>query len=188
MNIVLINGKARSGKNYFADKLKYSLTAAGRTSEIMEFSDPIKEIISDTLGISIDELNNFKNEPEKISLVVSNNGAYKQLTNFRQLLQQFGTEAMMQQFGKHVWVDLLEKRANKSDSDFIIVPSFRFPHEAISPLTVHIKNDNIVSNDAHASENALNDFEFWETVDNTGYKDLTRATEHMAQMLINLNP
>ena len=81
-----------------------------------------------------------------------------------------------------------KKLKDKSDSDFIIVPSFRFPHEAISPLTVHIKNDNIVSNDAHASENALNDFEFWETVDNTGYKDLTRATEHMAQMLINLNP
>ena len=187
MNTILINGPARSGKNHFARELKKSLAVSGYTSEIMEFSDPLKEIIADTLGISISELDTFKNNPDDFNLVVRSDGTYKHLTNFRQLLQRFGTEAMMGKFGKRVWVNMLKERREASNSDFILVPSFRFPHEVISPLTIKIKNDDVVCKDVHLSENALDGFEFWATVDNTGYRDLSGVADHIARRLITLH-
>ena len=104
--------------------------------------------------------------------------------NFRQILQSFGTEAMKEEFGQDVWVNLLKERALNSSANFIIVPDFRFFSEEISPYTVKIFNNDIVQNDSHRSENELNDFNFSYTINNTGRIDISPQVNVLIQSLI----
>ena len=166
--IILINGKKRSGKDYLANALKLELEQQGHTAEIMSFATPIKEIVADTFGISLELLDDYKNNSQAIDVAGEN------LLDFRVLLQRFGTEAMKSQFGNEVWVDLLKDKVNKSTAEYILVPDFRFlcedMHKEFTVMTVHIFNNNIVSDDTHASENELNYYSFDIMLDNTGYK------------------
>ena len=57
MKIVLIAGAKRSGKDFSASLLKNKLPR----SEIFAFADPIKIMASETLGITVAEFDNFKN-------------------------------------------------------------------------------------------------------------------------------
>jgi len=179
MKIVLINGKAYSGKDFLADLLKTELETHGKTVKIMSFADPLKEIIAETFLITQDELDEYKNLPGLYPVTFD-----KSITDFREILQRFGREGMMSVFGESVWVDLLRERAVKSKADFILVPSFRFPFEDISKFTIHIKNDELESIDSHASENSLGDFDFLWTIDNTGHKDLTRPVTLITNSLL----
>jgi len=168
MKYILINGKKRSGKNFFATLLQGELKNLGYSSRIVAFADPIKDIISKSFGISINELDDYKNSCTDIlarSLI---------LTNFRSLLQNFGTEAMQSQFGADVWVNLLKEKTKKENEDFIIVPDFRFLIEHIpDSITVKILNKNTdIDRDSHRSENELNDFKFHYYIDNSVHKNI----------------
>jgi len=172
MRYILINGKKRSGKDFFAKMLSQELKKLGYSSEVMSFADPIKDIISTTLGISLEVLDEYKNKQAVLSI----DGT--ECTNLRSVLQMFGTEAMKKYFGEHVWVNLLMSKANKSN-DFIIVPDFRFLKEFIkNSITIKILNNhNFI--DTHISENELNDFRTDYVLDNTNY----RLKEHDAKEL-----
>ena len=111
MKIILVNGKKRSGKDWFASVLQERLDDQGYSSEIMAFADPIKNIISQSLGISEEALDKFKNTDEPISI------KGKKVSNCRLILQKFGTEAMKEWFGEDVWVDLLLQRAQQLEVD-----------------------------------------------------------------------
>ena len=124
VKIILINGKKRSGKDYFARLLQDELYKNKKTSYVIGFADPIKEIISKTLNVSLSDLDTFKNDKEKI--IVRKNGFQEIITDFRQVLQTFGTEAMKPIFGDDIWVQLLIKKAKESNVDYVIVPDFRF--------------------------------------------------------------
>jgi len=166
---ILINGKKRSGKDFFARLLQSEFQKLGKTSEVMSFADPIKDIIAMTLGISHDDLDNLKNNEE--NLLANINGQQRIISNFRLILQNFGTEAMKKHFGENVWPNLLLEKANNTDADFIIVPDFRFLCENVTGgITVKIRNGDVQnSNDNHRSENELNDYVFDYELDNTGY-------------------
>lgn len=188
-HVILINGKKRSGKDFFAEKLQEELYKNKKTSEVMSFADPIKEIISTTFNITKEQLDDYKNDKNKIAVVKSNDLTvdYSVMTDFRTVLQNFGTEAMQTTFGQDVWVDLLRNKAKESDVDFVIVPDFRFLQEYISPLTVKIRNDEIdnACADKHASENELNDFEFMFEIDNSGQPDLTDQIQKFVKDILN---
>lgn len=186
--IILINGKKRHGKDFLARMLLSELKEQGKRAEIMSFADPIKSIIAKTLVITIDELEKFKNNPDMFALYYvqknkNNNAAFQEI-NFRQILQSFGTDAMKEQFGDDVWVNLLKERVKKSNANFIIVPDFRFLCEEISSYTVKIINDDIESDDAHRSENELNDFTFNYIIDNTGKIDISSQVKALTISLI----
>lgn len=185
MKLILINGKKRSGKDYFAELLAEELNNEGYSAEILSFADPIKDIIAQTFDISSEELDQFKNDAE--SIIVRNGGNQKIISNFRLILQRFGTEAMKEYFGEDVWVQLLLQRANEADVDFVLVPDFRFEIEAIDDgITVKIRNDEIEKNctDNHRSENELNDFIFDYTIDNTGYKNITNDVQELVKQMV----
>lgn len=169
-NIVLIHGKKRAGKDYFAKILGSHLEVEGKTVKIMAFADPIKEILATSLSISVEELNRMKNEKSDIVEIDDNYDQWV-LTDTRRLIQNFGTEAMHTHFGKDVWVNMLKRNAQMSKVDYVLVPDFRFLHENISSTTIRIQNDEIdnACDDNHTSENELKDFEFKYTIDNTGY-------------------
>ena len=168
--IVLINGKKRAGKDYVARILQQELNKCGLTSCIESFADPIKDIIATTLGLTLSELDNFKN---KKSLIVING---KEVCDARLMLQRFGTEAMKSWFGDDVWAKLLYENIKNIKADVIIVPDFRFNVEKRkNTFTLKVVNDNVdkACDDNHQSENELNDFKFDHVIDNTGYKDIT---------------
>lgn len=177
MQLILVNGKKRSGKDYFAQMLKAEFAKCGKTAEVMSFADPIKRIIARTFDISLQELDDYKNEARSVGVSHSKMDGYEfeKLTDFRLILQRFGTEAMKEWFGEDVWVQLLMGNANHCNADFVIVPDFRFlTEELLGAITVKIKNDDFDnSGDTHRSENELNDFKFMHTFNNTGYPDIS---------------
>lgn len=189
MKIILINGKKRSGKDYFANLVQEELDIQGYSSEIMSFADPLKQIVADTFDITMDQLDFFKNEATPIGIQEAKYDGYEchKLTDFRLVLQRFGTEAMKVWFGDDVWVNLLLERARDLDVDFVLVPDFRFNIEAIDgSTTVKICNDDVEKNstDQHISENELNDFTFDYLIDNTGYKDITNVVQEFVNQLV----
>lgn len=165
--VILINGKKRSGKDYLAKMLKLELEQQNKTVEIMSYADPIKEILADTFNISVELIDEYKNNFQAIDVAGEN------LLNFRELLQRFGTEAMKKQFGDDVWVNLLKGKINISTAEYILISDFRFLCEDISEgfnvTTVNVINKDIIAEDEHSSENELNDYNFDITLDNTGY-------------------
>jgi archaellum biogenesis ATPase FlaH len=184
---ILINGKKRSGKDYLAKLLKNEFEKNNYTCKIIAFADPIKEIIAKTFGMSNALLDKFKNNKEKLYVSVKPY-EYQEITNFRSILQNFGTEAMQSTFGKTVWVDFLLKNTFYSDKDFIIVPDFRFLSENIGFKTINIFNKNLEDDgDHHKSENELNDFIFDYTVDNTDHPDLEKKVKTLVKFILNEN-
>lgn len=159
--IILINGKKRAGKDYIANILKEKLG----NCEIFHYADSMKQIIADTFEISLEELENFKNENVEITF----NG---KRTTFRRVLQCFATEACKKVFGKDIWKQIVLNKMENSNAEYIIIPDFRFPEEYIEDsLTVKVLGGD--TNDTHISESALNDFKFDYIIDNTNKGDLT---------------
>ena len=175
--IVLINGKKRSGKDFTANLIKEEIERRGYTCEIMSFASPMKFIVSKLFGITEDELDLYKNDKYPI-YTQDSYGDLDYITDFREVLQRFGTEAMKPIFGDNVWASILYDKAHKSQSDVVLVPDFRFLIEHInsqSVLTLKIVHKDIeeACKDPHPSETELNDFLFNSYIDNTGYPDTT---------------
>ena len=159
--IILINGKKRAGKDYVAKILKEELG----NCEIFHYADSMKQIIADTFEISLEELENFKNENVEITF-------NDKRTTFRRVLQCFATEACKKIFGKDIWKQIVLNKMENSSAEYIIIPDFRFPEEYIEDsLTVKVLGGD--TNDTHISESALNNFKFDYIIDNTNKGDLT---------------
>lgn len=190
MQLILVNGKKRSGKDFFAQILKTELSKLGKNAEVMSFAEPLKCIIADTFDITNKQLDDFKNDAEQVGIIRTKMSGtdYEVLTDFRLILQRFGTEAMKKYFGEDVWVKLLADRAYKSKADFIIVPDFRFFTEDIGgAITVKIKNANFDNaGDLHRSETELDNFKFMYTFDNTDYPDISNTVREFAELIIEM--
>lgn len=177
--LILINGKARAGKDYFARLLKEGLEFEGQKVQIMSFAEPIKDIIATTFSTTVENIDLYKNNKEDYSVQVEHHESEMLLeeTNMRKILQQFGTNAMKKWFGDDVWSSLLNIKAYdafENGIDFIIVPDFRFLVESNdSALQINIFNKDQKNTDKHKSENELDEHIFDVYVDNTGHKDLS---------------
>jgi len=185
MKIILVNGKKRSGKDFFAAYLRDEIDRQGKKAIIRSFADPMKQIVSTTFGISVQDLEIYKNNPRDFKVFLSHHDLEFAETNFRKVLQLFGTEGMKPYFGDDVWVKLLKDSVKDADVDYVIVPDFRFKIEAISSLTVRVRNKKIEEQctDTHASENELNDFPFLREIDNTGLPDLGPQVKELIKFL-----
>jgi hypothetical protein len=151
----------------------------------ISFAEPMKKILSITLGVDEEELEIYKNEPQKYKIVVKKyiHGSIveKEIHNAREQLQFYGTEGMKGIFGDDVWVKLASKRIidlNRNEGiNRFIIPDFRFEIEynmkkllsdcCKELLTIQIKNDSVENKDTHSSENELRGFNFDHYLDNT---------------------
>ena len=173
--IILINGPKRGGKDYSATLLTEILKERINV-RTLSFAYPLKKIMADTFGITLDELEEYKNSALRL-VTEESNGYQKDISNFRLILQRFGTEGMKPQFGDGVWSNLLlSKILDNSDEQIILVPDFRFNIESeiikssnYRVLTLKIRNDDKVNSDTHPSERELDDYDFDCVIDNTGY-------------------
>lgn len=187
--VILISGWADSGKNYVADMLTKELSC-GADYEQLSFAGNMKKIICTTFGITESQLDKYKNSPKDFdirvtTLGVAHNGSDKltpfslHRTDFRRILQSFGSEAMKAVFGDDVWTDLLHKNVIESDSDILIVTDWRFKRELwrlqdkhsdkFDIITVRIERDGLEQISDHVSEIDLNDgIDFDYTIHNDG--------------------
>lgn len=130
--IVLISGKMRSGKDTVANILLERLKSEKCKPRILHFSDGMKEILSKTLDISIDVLNDLKNNKNDLVLDAYTGASHTRVcqTNMRTILQRFGTDAMQSVFGKDIWTSLMHTKINTdTEHNVFIIPDFRFKHE-----------------------------------------------------------
>ncbi len=143
MKIILIGHKKRQGK----DTVAQMMAQRHGNAKILRFADPLKYIAADMLGVSVQTLEQMKNESEI----------------FRKVLQRLGNGAMKDIYGKDVWKELLLKKAKDLENKgigLLIVPDFRFPNEYIEgALTVKVVGLTRADDD-DISETALDGWNF----------------------------
>jgi hypothetical protein len=139
--VYMINGLMGSGKDFTANELKNKLEKNGKTVEVLAFAEPMKFILSTIFDITIDELNYYKNNSKevKLSTIVGSHDVVNN-TDFRKLIQRFGSEGMKPVFGIDVWANLVYQKITSSNSDVIIISDFRFNNEFNYLKNMNYKN------------------------------------------------
>jgi hypothetical protein len=154
IKVVLIGHKARQGKDTFASMLKEEMERRGENTSVFHFADPLKEIVSEALGVSRETLDALKNE----------NGHY------REILQRFGSGKMKDYFGEKVWKELVVDHIRALDEmgvSCVIIPDFRFPAEYIDgAISINVVRPGVWIGDEHISETAMDLYEYDKTVVN----------------------
>lgn len=173
--IIQLSGKKRAGKDTVAKYLTTALeTAYDYKVDVISFAEPMKNIIATTLGISLEDLDLFKNRDDiyRLRVIDLDSSTPLRSTDCRQILQQFGSEAMKKWFGNDVWVNLLNQRIKDSTADVIIIPDWRFQIEELtSSLKIRVNSNLCDLNDTHVSETELDSYEHFDLVlNNDDYK------------------
>ena len=158
--VIMVSGRKRAGKDFTSNLISTQLENMSLSNESMSFAAPMKRIIATTFGITTDQLEQYKNNPDEWVIETSYVGADfvpTNTSNYRLILQNFGSEAMKPEFGDDVWAELMANRIRNSDSDIVIIPDYRFDSEynhlfsLFDVTTLYIKSSN-TSTDTHASE------------------------------------
>lgn len=145
MDIITVSGKARSGKNTFADMLKEEIEQCGFNVAIMAYADYLKLICEKFYG-----WDGKKNELG------------------RSILQQIGTDKIRKS-NPDFWVSIVSQTIQilKQDFQYFIIADTRFPNEIqylkqqnYNVLSIYIDRPDLISelNNKqlqHASETSL---------------------------------
>ena len=79
--VIQLLGQARSGKDFTATNLKLYYESIGKSVEIMSYAAPMKQIAATLFGITLEQLDDFKNNSNRVSIEVydgqSNGAAYR---------------------------------------------------------------------------------------------------------------
>lgn len=176
-----LHGFKTSGKDAFYQRALV-LADAGQlpVKEVrrVAFADKLYESAAGALGVTVEQLLEWKNDPKATINLVAEPWSYQEgkeggagygfekAITFRQYLQFYGTEAHREVFGDSFWVDqVLPESASMWASDLtelVCVTDVRFPNEAQRVRdrgghVVKIQGPPEVENrtDMHASENPL---------------------------------
>lgn len=193
--VIQLLGQARSGKDWTASKLKAYFESQGKSVEIMSYAAPMKRIATKLFGISLEQLDDFKNRSDKVSIEVYDNEnildktspSFQLETNFRTFLQRLGNDAIKPEFGDDVWAKLAKANIDKSTADIIIMPDCRFNVElnAIGGITVRVNNHSLPPPMNHPSELELLNYLTHYSLDNTDYSLTSEDIETIAQRILN---
>ena len=195
--IIQLLGQARSGKDWTASQLKAYFESQGKSVEVMSYAAPMKRITATLFNISLEQLDDFKNNSDKVDIEVVDYRGYAEMhldrivvdTNFRELLQRLGNQAMKPEFGDDVWVKLMQANIDKSSADIIIIPDCRFniELEAVGGITVRVVNNSLPPPMNHASELELLHYATMYSIDNTNYSVTSDDIANLAQRILSDN-
>lgn len=183
--IILIHGKKRSGKDYIGSMIEEWLLKKNHSVLKFAFADPMKDILACTLGVDIEDLNNYKNLEEPI--IIND----KEVTTCRKIFTSFGNDIMKNYFGINVWANIASLKIKESKEEFIIITDLRVLEEykviedmtdrhGWNLLTFNIISD-IISTDTHITEQGL-DIKFNTNIDNRGYSFTKYDTDIMMSL------
>lgn len=188
--VIQLLGFARAGKDFTATQLKSYYESIGKSVELYSYAAPMKRIAATLFGISLTELDEFKNNPDQVSIEWYRNGistpSFAGETNFREFLQRLGNEAIKPIFGDAVWANLAQQYISKSSADIIIITDCRFNVElkAIGGVTVRVVNNSLPPPMQHASELELANVTAMYTLDNTDYQLTEQNIARLAQRIL----
>ena len=157
--IILLSGKQRSGKDTFAD------VATGTFNFTrIAFADSLKMEVAKSYGLTLDSLEELKNSTEEYRSLLISWARCRTLNDKNYFVEKA--------------LPLMEKK------DLIVVTDFRFPKEKeiivnkfpdAEVITVRVECDEEIrasrgklSNGRDASETAMDQYKFDETVENNG--------------------
>ena len=183
--VIQLLGQARSGKDWTASQLKAYFESQGKSVEIMSYAAPMKRIAATLFGISLEQLDVAKNNPETYPIYCGEYGRDYLETDFRQFLQRLGNDAVKPIFGDNVWAKLAKANIDKSTADIIIIPDCRFTVELseVGGTTVRIVNNSLPPPMNHPSELELLDYEADYSLDNTDHSLTSDDIETIAEMI-----
>lgn len=190
--IIQLLGQARSGKDWTASQLQAYFESQGKSVEIMSYAAPMKRITATLFGISLEQLDDCKNNPAFCTISSRlNDGPQPSFieTNFREFLQRLGNQAMKPEFGDNVWAKLMQANIDKSSADIIIISDCRFnvELEAVGGITVRVVNNSLPPPMNHASELELLNYATMYTLDNTDQCLTSEDIEVLAQRILSDN-
>lgn len=150
MKVLLISGKAESGKDTFAKLLENELKSLNKRVLICHYADLVKYIARTFFD--------WNGEKDDYG---------------RTLLQEIGTDKVRKEF-PNFWVSFIVDilQVFKDKWDYVLIPDTRFPNEIEVPIersldvsTIRIKRNNHKSNLSeeqlnHPSETALDNWNF----------------------------
>jgi signal transduction histidine kinase len=155
--IIGLSGYAQTGKDTIAD---YLIKNYGFTR--VSFADPIREALY-KLNPNIRLAESYG---ASLSHAVDSMGweEVKRLSaDARELLQRLGTEVGRSMFGDSFWVDMAMEKARSHDK--VVFTDVRYPNELqaiveASGAVWRVVKDNVGAVNRHASETALDDYQF----------------------------
>ena len=187
--IVAITGKARSGKDTFADILieNHGFTKVGFADKLKEAAFALDPLIPNSEGDFPTHI--------RLSSLVSSIGwenAKDEYPEVRAILQRLGTEAGWQIHGERLWVDAAAKTIDTlPEGKPVVIPDLRFPAERdwakeVGATVVLIKRENVEQvlgpNAAHASEKGVGLVD--QIIDNNdGLDDLVKKAARLVSSL-----
>lgn len=118
--IILISGKSGSGKDTFANSIKWKLETEGQRVAITRYASHIKKMMTEIYG-----WNGIKDEWG------------------RNKLQTLGTDIIREKFGLedfHVSRTCEEIQFTSDDFDYYLIPDCRFPNEIEVPIQIFGKD------------------------------------------------
>lgn len=173
--VICISGKAGHGKDTFGQYLYEDLISLNKSARIFHFADLVKFICKQYF-----DWNGEKDEAG------------------RHLLQYIGTDVIRNQ-NENYWVDFIINLLTMLDGtwDYIVIPDCRFPNEAdrfkdsiFKTYVVRVNRPDYVSTlteeqQRHASETAMDNYDFDKVVFNNSLVDLAFDAALMCNYLIN---
>jgi hypothetical protein len=188
--LIGISGKKQSGKNTMCDCLYNFFTEKYSSNDvlILSFADALKQkVCKDVLGLTEDQVNGTdeqKNSPtiyewEKLPYEIRQKNhrgieyAFNgEICNYiiptghmtaREIMQIVGTDLFRNYFDDSVWVNATLRTIENSDAKVVLISDVRFPSEVNSLIdkgyVIRLLRD-VCETDSHASETALDDFDF----------------------------
>ena len=182
--IIQIGGFKRSGKDTISKMIANHYQSKGKLVDIFHYADPLKQIASSIFDISLEQLDEFKNNKTELYRFNTYEEPCK-VTDFREILMKIGNEAIKPVFGSDVWQKIMLEKIEKSEADIIIIPDFRFAVEHIpNAVTIRINNSDIINDTDHPSETELIDFDFDMSIDNTNYSQNQEEISYYCEQMI----
>jgi len=160
--IVGVSGKARSGKNVFAEMLAEELyKRTGQAYVMMAYADELKEMAQKELGLTWDQLwgDDKEVKDKRYMKWLPEDEVYVPWTA-REIMQSLGD--FYRGFDPQYWVKRLFKKIKEKEYENVIITDVRFPNEVdlvVENGGYHIRVnrpiDNKIHGKAHASETSL---------------------------------
>ena len=190
--VIQLLGQARSGKDWTTSQLKAYFESQGKSVEIMSYAAPMKRIAATLFDITLEQLDNYKNNPLEYVIDITQLSEFKvpvdiHNTDFRRFLQLLGNDAIKPEFGNDVWAKLAKANIDKSTADIIIIPDCRFTVELneVGGTTVRIVNNSLPPPMNHPSELELLNYVTHYSLDNTDHSLTSEDIETIAQRILN---
>jgi dephospho-CoA kinase len=167
--VILISGKARSGKDTFAQMLQSIMVLDNQKPILLHYADILKYFCKQYLG--------WNGEKDEAG---------------RTLLQYFGTDVVRNNH-QDCWVNIIKELVNgiHTEYDYVLIPDTRFPNECdwrdtgFDFDTIRITREDLNGEDltgtqqVHSSETALDDYIFDFIIPNNGtLQDLEDSAKH----------